>query len=212
MSPTTPNRREWLFFHGVLFVYRFSRLVGTRPVPTLSECAKSRAVASNSRLEDNVIQERFAIYCFSLENTCFAPVRYPEDGSKPLSEVLAQAAWVNQLIEQNGGTPPKQFGAVPSNFLPNILSYNKLQPINNSQPMGKIKENIFVVLMPGFNIDLETLELVLDSRYREYIKEKGIPVTLEQNEQKDILHLKPTCMGVGIDLKALWEYFRRLIR
>ena len=32
-----PSRREWLFFHGVLFVYRFSPLVGTRPVRTLPD-------------------------------------------------------------------------------------------------------------------------------------------------------------------------------
>jgi hypothetical protein len=149
-----------------------------------------------------VLQERFAIYCFSLEKTLFAPVRYPEDGSKPLSEVLAQGAWVNQLIEQNGGTPPKQFSAAPSDFLPEILSYSKLQPINKSQPMRNIKENVFVVLMPGSNIDLESLELVLDSRYREHMKANGVPVTLEQ---KDVLQLKPTFMGMGVDLKALWN-------
>lgn len=46
-----------------------------------------------------MLQERFAIYCFSLEKTLFAPARYPEDGSKPLSEVLTLGAWINLLIE-----------------------------------------------------------------------------------------------------------------
>lgn len=152
-----------------------------------------------------MLQERFAIYCFSLEKTLFAPVRYPEDGNKPLSEVLAHGAWVNQLIEQNSGTPPEQFSMPPSDFLPKILSYSKLEPVNKNRPMGGIKENVFVVLMPGSDIDLEALKLVLDSRYRKYMKTNGIPVTLEQ---KDVLHLKPTFMGMGIDLKALWNKCR----
>ena len=148
-----------------------------------------------------MLQERFAIYCFSLEKTLFAPIRYSEDGNKPLSEMLAQGAWVNQLIEQNGGTPPKQC-VVPSDFLPEILTYSKFQPISKSRPMGKIKENVFVVLMPGSNIDLEALELVLDSKYREHMKANGIPVTFEQ---KDVLLIKPAFMGMGVDLKALWN-------
>lgn len=37
-----PSRREWLFFHGVLFVYSFSPLVGTRPVPTLPDFQKNK--------------------------------------------------------------------------------------------------------------------------------------------------------------------------
>ena len=149
-----------------------------------------------------MLQERFVIYCFSLAKTLFAPVRYPEDGCKPLCEVLTQGAWVNLLIEQDGGTQPTQFSVPPSDFSPQILSYSKLEPVNKDRLMKSIKENVFVVLMPGSDIDLKALELVLDSRYREHMKTKGIPVTLEQ---KDILHIKPTFMGMGIDLKALWK-------
>lgn len=152
----------------------------------------------------NMLQERFAIYCFSLEKTLFAPVRYSTDGSQPLIDVLVQAAWINQVLDQNGGTPPENFSAAPSDFLPKILSYSKLEPINKNLTMGSANENVFVVLMPDSNIDLKVLELVLDSKYRDYMKEKGITVAIEQ---KDVLHLKPTFMGMGIDLKALWKKF-----
>lgn len=68
--------------------------------------------------------------------------------------------------------------------------------------MRSIKDNVFIVLMPGSNIDLKALKLILDFRYREYMKVNGISVTTEQEE---IFYLRPTFMGMKIDLKALWK-------
>lgn len=153
-----------------------------------------------------MIEQRYAVYCFSIEKTLFAPLRYPAGGGKPFLEVLALGAWIQQVVADNNGTMPSNFSDRPKDFKPHFLSYATLKPIDASLSMEHLADNVFVVLMPSFPVpaDLQLLELVLDARYREHLKQNNISVRREERSE-DILQLKPSFMGIGVNLRALWK-------
>ena len=138
-----------------------------------------------------MLEERYAIYCFSLDKTFFCPVGYPENGDKPFSEIIIFSAWVQNVIINNNGNLPENFNIQPKNFKPKILSYSSLQEINNLLPMRGLEDNVFIVLMPEFQglVDLNVLELVLHHRYSKYMKENGIVSIREKMESKSQINI-----------------------
>lgn len=153
--------------------------------------------------------ERFGIYCFSDGKTLFAPVRYAEETGTTLGQAMHAGAWVQKVIIDNNGTPPLSFPDVPTDFKPRILSYSKFKEMDLKQPIDWCADNIFVLLMPGFDTnDLETLQLVLEARYKDYLRVNNIAITQEE-QSEDILEVKPNISGIGLNLNAAWKRFRR---
>ncbi len=123
-----------------------------------------------------MLEDRYAIYCFSFEKTFFTPVGYPTEGNKSFSEIINIAAWFKKIEFDNNGLLPKTFPDKPEQFKPKILSYATLQEIDVSLPMKSLEDNVFVVLMPEFieAVDLELLELILHRNYNDFLKNRNI--------------------------------------
>lgn len=145
--------------------------------------------------------EKYAIYCYSLHETKFAPVSFDKKSEQTLGDLFILGAWINNLIMQKGSLPEK-FSLPPGDFKPKLFSYYDFSEINKDEKVKKVKDNILVVLMPGFSEDIKLLEMVLGQRYGSHIKNNNISVLEQQHE---ILELKPNISGVGVDLKALWK-------
>ncbi|MGR2701692.1 hypothetical protein [Vibrio campbellii] len=147
-------------------------------------------------------KEKHAIYCFSLEKTKFAPIKYDRDSEQTLEETFLLGAWIHQ-IESEKGALPTQFSNPPFSFKPKILSYYDFREIGKENRVNNIEDNILVILMPSFDCeDLKLLEMVLGQRYDEYIRKNNIVV---KPESEEILELKPNVSGFGVNLKALWK-------
>lgn len=153
-----------------------------------------------------MLQERFAIYCFDLEKTLFAPVRYLGGAGKSLGEILNLSAWIQKLTEEGGGLLPGSFPGVPREFKPKIISYSEFVELDSTQPIDRCKDNIFVVLMPEFDAstDSKVLELTVESRYRDHMRRNNIEALREAGSE-DVIDMKPNFYGVGLNLNALWK-------
>jgi hypothetical protein len=153
-----------------------------------------------------MMEQRYVVYCFSMEKMQFAPMSYPTGGDMPFAQVLTLGAWVHHLQAQNKGDLPKSFPAPPKDFKPRILSYATLKPIDLNMNMDRLRDNVFVILMPEFaaSADLQLLELILDARYRDHLRKNNIKPQREQTSE-DILEVKPSFWGVGINFNALWR-------
>lgn len=148
--------------------------------------------------------EKYAIYCFSLERTKFAPVKYDRDSKQTLQDLLFLGAWVHQL-EAEQVQLPEGFSLPPKDFKPKLLSYYDFSEIGRENFISNIDDNILVVLMPDFNDDLKLLEIILGQRYDSYIRANNITV---KPQSEDIVELKPNVSGIGVNLKALWKKLR----
>lgn len=154
-----------------------------------------------------MLKERFAIYCYSLEKTAIASVT--ASTNKSLGNILFQSAWLQVVFEKNNGVPPQSFQVAPSDFCPKILSYSQFEELKPALVFDRCQENIFVILMPEFDvtIDIELLQVVVMSRYSDYLRKGNIP-TVRQLDFDDIIEVKPNLSGIGINFNAMWKRFR----
>lgn len=151
--------------------------------------------------------ERFGIYCFSDEKTVFAPVRYSEGTGQTIGRLLSLGAWVQKMIVDAQGSMPTAFPDVPSDFKPKILSYARLKELDPEKAIDRCKDNVFVILMPGFVPDnLDNLQLRLEARYEDYMRTSNICV-MRDDKTEDIIEVKPNFSGVGLNLNAAWKKF-----
>ncbi len=148
-------------------------------------------------------KEKYAIYCFSLQETRFAPVGFDPKSNQSMKEIFFLSAWINKIMHQTGKERPTSFENYPDSFRPKLLGYCDFSEIGPENYISNIVENIIVVLMPSFpESDLELLQMILGQRYNSHIRRENIAIHEPQDE---ILELKPNWIGIGLDLKALWK-------
>lgn len=150
-----------------------------------------------------MLTEKYAIYCFSLEDTKFAQVDYKPTSNLSIGEVVHQAAWVNLKIQESPSKMPEKFTKPPESFTPKLVAYSDFSEIGKENYISNVSDNIIVVLMPTFPVDkLEILEMILGQRYGSYLKSHNI---LIKSPQEQLLELKPGWFGISINLKAVWQ-------
>ncbi len=140
-----------------------------------------------------MLEECFAIYCYSLKKIQLAPIGYNPIENKSIGEVIYFGAWI-QLLEINDSKPLKTLPNPPPDFKPKIFSYSEQKEMRATRKISSCKDNVFIVLMPGYNEeDMNLLSLILDTRYRNYFRKNNIKILRDdivKNKIKDVKNMK----------------------